>query len=107
MRFSRLKRAHDFDVIKWLENSLELTDQQKQKLYDQEIVRFSPYYFYKKAEKKKVGFLWRLTLIAYPIYWILLFCFMPIKAIITGKWGYGRNFIDKFHNKWLQKLDLP
>ncbi len=106
MKLSRLERAPDYDVVKWLDKKLNLTAYQKDKLSQEEIMRWSPFYFYKLPERKKVSILWRLTLPIFPIYLLLVVIFNPIKWMFTGKWGYGRNFIDNFHNKWVRKLGL-
>lgn len=106
MKLSRLKRASNYEVEQWLIKSLELTPYQKEKLLDREIVRFGGFYFYNIEKEEKVSFLWRLTIILFPVYLLLIFCFLPVKWIFTGKWGYGRNFIDNFHSKWVRKLKL-
>jgi hypothetical protein len=105
MKISNLKRAHDLEVQKWMEDNLNLNPYQKEKLRNDEIVRFAPYYFY-KIEKSKTSFIWRLTLPLFVPYWIILFIGLPFNFLITGKWGYGRGFIDKFHSKWVRKLGL-
>jgi hypothetical protein len=104
MKISYLERASDYEVRQWLEKELDLTPYQKQKLYDKEIIRFSPFYFYRDSKNKKSSILWRLTILVFPIYYLLAFCFLPINFIFTGKWGYGRDFIDKFHSVWVRKI---
>lgn len=105
MKLTSLKRASDFEVRDWMEESLQLTPYQKSVLADYEIIRFSPFYFYKSA-KEKTPILWRFTLPLFPFYWTILVLFLPINWMMTGKWGYGRNFHDKFHSKWVRKLGL-
>lgn len=105
MRLSYLKEANSLEVNKWLEESLQLTDYQKEKLREDEVVRFSQFYFYKQA-KGKSSPIWRLTLPFYVVYWIAAVVMLPFNFIITGKWGYGRSFIDKFHSPWMRKLGL-
>lgn len=107
MKLSQLEKASEFEVHKWLENSIvELTVYQKEKLIDDEIIRLSPFYFYKRPKKEKVSILWRLTLLIFPVYLLLIICLNPIKWIFTGKWGYGQKFLDNFHSKWVRKLGL-
>jgi hypothetical protein len=101
-----LQRVSDHEVCEWLEEKLQLTPYQKQILIEREIVRFAPFYFYKWRNDKKVSLLWRLTIVIYPIYWLILFIGLPFKWIVTGKWGYGRKFFDNFHAKWVQKLGI-
>jgi hypothetical protein len=106
MNLSNLKRASDHDVEQWLEKRLALTPYQKDKLHQEEIVRFSRFHFYERRDKENVSFLWRFTVVFFPICWLLLFCLLPINMIITGKWGYGRWIMDSFFSKWKNKLNL-
>lgn len=105
MNFSRLTRAEDYEVEKWLKENMSLTDYEYRKMVDNEVVRFSSFYFYKK-EVEKSSKLWRLTLPIYGVYVLLAICYYPINFMATGKWGYSRNFIDNFHNEWVRKLGL-
>lgn len=106
MKLTHLERASDYEVEKWLSEILALTPYQKSQIQEMELVRFSKFYFYRQPKKQKASFLWRLTIILYPIYLLLLVLFLPFKWMATGKWGYGRNFIDNFHSKWVRKLGL-
>lgn len=106
MNLSRLEKASTYEVNDWLKDKLKLTDYQCELLRDREIVRFSPFEFYKFKEVEKVSFLWRLTLIFVLPYFILLFVWMPIQYMITNEWGYSQNFQDKFHRPWMRKLGL-
>lgn len=107
MKLSRLERADEWEVRDWLlENIVELTPYQKEKLRDNETLRFAPYYFYKRPKKDKYSILWRVTLVVFPFYLLAIIIFNPIKWIFTGNWGYGRNFMDNFHYKWCKRLDL-
>lgn len=106
MTLSKLEKASDIEVNKWLDESLNLTPYQKEKLRSDEIVRFSPLYFYKQRQKEKVKLLWRISILLYPIYIIVLYIFLPFNFVINGKWGYNRKFLDKFHYPWLNKINL-
>ncbi len=107
MRLSRLEEASEYEFREWMEKSnLNLTPYQKEKLRDSEMLRHSPYYLYKKPKAESVSFLWRFTLILFPIYLLIIIVLNPIKWIFTGKWGYGQTFLDKFHYKWVRKLGL-
>lgn len=106
MRLSNLKEASDWDVEKWLAEELDLTPYQKEKMKSSELVRFSPFEFYEPKAKEKISPLWRLTIFIFPIYLILLYIGLPFTMLFTGKWGYGRKFIDKFHGVWVYKLKL-
>lgn len=107
MKLHNLEPAFDLEVEKWLcEKIPELTPYQKEKIRDKEIVRWAPFEFYKRRDNKPAFFLWRLTLIVLPIYLILIFCFLPIKYLFTGKMYYGQKFFDNFHGVWMNKLKL-
>jgi len=107
MNFSHFKQTSDREVEQWIIKSIpDLTIYQKEYIRTNEIVRFSPYRFLKRREPVKANFFFRLTIILLPFYFVLLFLGLPIKLIITGKWGYGSKFIDNFHNKWLHKLNI-
>lgn len=105
MKFSRLKKASDYKVQKWLEKQLELTSDQKRNMSEREIVRFSKFEFYERKQEKKVSPLWRISILAFPIFWLILFIGLPFTMIITGKWGYGDKLY-KFYNDWLSLLGL-
>lgn len=104
MKLSRLRRASYIEVNQWLDKELKLTPYQREKLRNDEIIRFSEYYIYKKGEKVGGNILWRLSIVPFIIYIILITCFLPIYYIITGNWGYGRKFMDKFHAPWVRKI---
>jgi hypothetical protein len=108
MRLTNLEKASLYEVKKWLYDNLELQPDQKRKLYDEDLglIRRSPFYFYKKAERIESSFLWRLTIVFVPIYILILIVLTPINFLITGKWGYGQKFFDGFHAKWWRKMNL-
>ena len=106
MSISRLKKAHHIAVEKWLTEVLQLTPYQKSMMIEKELIRWAPFDFYEDREPKKVSFLWRFTIIVFPVYWILLLIGMPIRMIVTGKWYYSQKFYDNFHSAWLRKLNL-
>lgn len=106
MKLTNLEQANDFEVARWLEKELNLTPYQKEVLRDREVIRFSPFYFYKRKVYKKVSFLFRLTVVFIPIYYLLILIGLPFTWIFSGKWGYGQKFYDKFHAVWMNKLNL-
>lgn len=106
MRLSQLKRASGHEVEKWLKEELKLTDYQKSLLFNEEIIRFSPFEFYERAQKEPASFLWRLTIVFFPAYFILLTVGLPIRFVVTGRWGYSDKFYDNFHAKWIRKVGL-
>lgn len=105
MNLTNLKRASNFEVEEWLEkNIVELTTYQKQKMSEDEIIRFSPFKFF-KHRKKVDNILVRLTVIFIPIVWIILFLTLPINFLITGNWGYKYDKLNWF-NKWRNACGL-
>ena len=105
MKLHRLKKTSDYKVKEWLEKELQLTPYQKSKLYQEEIIRLAPFYFYEKRQKEKVSIIWRFTIILFLIYLLILTVGLPFTFFINGKWGYGDKLFD-FHSKWTNKLNL-
>lgn len=105
MDLHRYERASEYDVKNWLIENLKLTDYQKDKMYREEILRFSPFYFYQLKEKQKVSPLWRLSIIPWIIFVIVLFIGLPFSWLFTGNWGYGDKLY-KFHGNWRNKLGV-
>ncbi|MBG0514080.1 MULTISPECIES: hypothetical protein [Elizabethkingia] len=104
MNLRNIQKASDIEVENWLKESIpELTSYQKSKIYNDEIVRFSPFKFYK--EKKETSNVWlRLSIIFLPIVWIILFLFLPLTFIITGRWGYSNKF--NWILNWMDKVKI-
>lgn len=105
MNLHNYKKASDRDVQEWLEKSIvEITAYQKEKLRDNETVRFAPFEFMEK--RKKVNNFWlRLTIIFMPFVWIVLFIGLPFNFLISGRWGYEYECI-KWFDKWRCALGL-
>ena len=106
MKLSNLEPADHSEVEKWLKEKLNLSVYDKERLRNEELVRFAPFEFYKRKKKVEGNILWRLTLLLVIPYMILLYLFLPIKMIITGEWGYGGKFMQKFHYPWMNKIGL-
>lgn len=105
MKLSRLKQVNNYEVEEWLKDKLRLTSYQKELLHQQEIVRFSPFTFFKPKQKEKVNWLWRLTLLFYSVFLLLLIICLPLTFIITGKWGYYGKIETILYN-WENKLNF-
>jgi hypothetical protein len=104
MRLYDLQKVWDCDVVKWLEDSIpELTDYQKEKIRDKEIVRFAPFYFMKRT-KKVNNVLTRFSVIFLLPVLILLIIGLPINFFITGKWGYSEKM--RWCGKWVSACGL-
>jgi len=106
MNLTRLKKADNCEVQKWLKEKLNLTDYQISKMRDEEILRFSKFKFYKQTKETPTNILWRISLIPYVAYYILLLIGMPFTFLFAGKWGYSQKFYDGFHSPWVRKLGL-
>jgi len=106
MKITRLRKTPDHKIEEWLATKLQLTPYQKECMLKHGYVRSAPFYFYEAPPKVKTVLWWRITIIPFLIYIVLLICFGPVKWIFTGKWGYGQSFIDKYYSPWEQKLGL-
>jgi len=104
MNFSRLKRADDSEVEKWIKENINITDYGARRLVDEELIRFSPFKFYKKREIKKKNFLWRLTAPVFILYCIVMMFAIPFKWLFTGDRYLPQKFLDGFHYRWIEKM---
>ena len=105
MKLHRLKQTSYLTIQHWLEDELELTDYQKDKLRRKEILRFTKYKFFEPRQKRKVSFLCRLSIAPFFIFYLILVIGLPINFLFVGKWGYG----DKLFNilsKWQNCIGL-
>ncbi len=98
MRLFDLEKVNDKEVKEWIEQSIpELTVYQKEKIRDDEMVRFAPFYFMKRT-KRVNNILLRFSVIFLMPTYILLVLGLPINFFITGKWGYGENI--RWYSRW-------
>ena len=105
MSLHNYKKASDYKVQEWIEKSIrEMTPYQKQKLRDDEIVRFSEFEFMEKRKTVK-SFWTRLTVLLMPFVWIVLFIGLPLNFLIKGSWGYNHKHI-KWFDKWRSNVGL-
>ena len=51
MKIIDLKHVNDSDVIKWMDEHLKLTSYQKEKIRNDEMIRFVPFYFMERRKK--------------------------------------------------------
>lgn len=104
MKFTNLKEARSGEMEKWLiENIPEITTYQKEKIRYDCFLDDSPFYFYKKREKKKSNFLMRLSFFPFLFVGFLLLLFLPFYFLYTGSWYYNK--LTWFSN-WIYKLNL-
>lgn len=101
MKFRNIKKASEYEVRKWLKETLNLSDYQQEKLWREEIIERAPFYFFKR--KKYQPNIWlRLSIVLFPFVWLLLFIGLPFNYIITGRWGYGKRW--NFIVDWVDKI---
>lgn len=100
----RYEEAENYEVNKWLIESLKLTPYQQDILRTEEIVRFSKFTFLKRRVHNKPNLLWRLSAIPFCLFYMLLFIFLPFTYIFTGELGYSMKFHDKYVSKWRNKI---
>jgi hypothetical protein len=105
MRLVNLKEVSEYEVYEWLKTEIELTERQKEHIQENEIFRFSPFYFSKKYETKRVNLLLRLSIVLIPIVYILLIVGMFFNFLIFGKWYYEAKHI-RWFPEWLNKIGL-
>jgi len=105
MKLINLQRVSTVDVQEWLEKSIpDLTAYQKQKIRDNEIIRFSGFYFMKRG-KKTSNILLRLSIILMVPVLFLLIISLPFNFFITGSWGYNEKQLD-WYSKWTRACGL-
>lgn len=94
------------EFINLIDDNIKLTPYQKEKL-SMLCDNFYPYYIFKKKDRIKTTFLWRLTIPFYIIYCLLAFLISPIKWIITGSGTENhRSIIYKIYRKWSEKINI-
>lgn len=100
MKLHDLEKAHDFDVKEWLYSSIpNLTNEQKWKIINDEVIRFAPFYFMKKRKKTKNVWLRFSIIFIIPVL-IIFFIGLPFNYFICGRWGYDEK-IGRWFRKWI------
>ncbi len=104
MNFLGYKRVHAKDVAEELNERMEFSGYQRQKL-EKALERF-PYTFVQSPEKRKKSHpLFRLTLVFYPLFWLLLVFLMPVKWACSGNAYYNESSPGvKILTKWKELL---
>lgn len=106
MNLSNLRRADDIEVRRWMEEALQLTTYQKERLRDSDIIRFSPFEFYKPDPIGRVSFWWRFTILVYPIYLVLALLFGALRFLAIGQFNLPRKFLTSVHYPWIKRLKI-
>ena len=110
---SNYKTLSGYDIIKYIDKELksrgtELGLFQKEVLRDAWAGEYGCLPFeafeWKAPEGKKINILWRLSIIPLGIWIVLLFLFIPVKWVFTGKSHYGGGKIGKFTAGWIDKV---
>lgn len=103
-KISNFTEVNDYEITKWFKaNGLELSSEQWRKFNN--LLEYDyPFYTYKRSQKTS-SVLMRLTIIFLPIVFIILFLYLPIQFLFTGRWGYNGNQI-KWYQDWCDKLGL-
>ena len=104
MKFSRLRKAQDYEVADFLKDRLKLTDTQYHEIVLHDALRFTRFRFYKEKEIKKHNFLWRLTAPIFLIFCILVIVALPFKWLFTGNRYLPEKFLDIFYYRWQEKM---
>jgi len=109
MIFSQIEEASGSDVREWILESIpDLTKYQKEVIQnaDCDIIRVSHLHFYIDKSPQKVSFLWRFTILIFPLVWLVLFIGLPFNMLFTGRWGYGKKLTDRILTPWVRRLNL-
>ena len=105
MNLYRYEIVGNHEVRKELENKLQLTDYQKGVI--DMVIDDLPFRFVKMETYNKSNPFFRLTLPLFFITWLVIFCSMPFKYLVTGDCFYSyEGKVIKLLESWKKKLDL-
>jgi hypothetical protein len=105
MNLINLQKVSDYRVQEWLEKNIkELTPYQKQRIHDDKIIRFAPFYFMERR-KKTNNILLRFSIIFMLPVFLLLIIGLPFNFFITGSWGYSDGKM-RWYSKWIASCGL-
>ena len=101
MKLLNLEREGNYEVCKYFkENIPNLTEYQKEKLYD---VIIGAEFDYMRTRKKSTPNIWlRLSIIFLLPVVLLIIISLPFNFLITGKWGYKFDTLEWYTN-WAYK----
>lgn len=103
MNIFRYKQVRDYDVEQYFRKHLDLTVYQKQRIED--VIRSAPFDFISFEKEAAVFWPWRLTVIFFILFILLLWITMPIKWMLTGHGRYGQKSIAlKVYRFWGKRI---
>lgn len=104
MKFTNLERASEYKLGCEIADIIQ--DYGRDMAYIEQHIKQN-YRLFKVIEKNKSNPLWRLTILFYFIFIILLVIAMPIKWLITGYQYYDSDsFVSKLQRKWYEKFNF-
>lgn len=109
---SNYKTLNGNDVIDYIDKALktrgtELNPYQKEVLlgvWAGEYGRLPFEAFERKSQKENASFMWRLSAVPLGLWLTMLFIFIPVKWVITGKPYYSGGKISQFTASWIDKV---
>jgi hypothetical protein len=103
---TNLEPASNQEVERYLERELQLTSQQRDLMFHNEVLRSSGYKFYKYRTKPPTTFAWRMTMPFYGAFVLLLILSQPFRFLVLGRWYFKESFLDKILRPWKAKLGV-
>ena len=105
MNLLRYRKIESYELRKILDDYIGLTDYQKDKLLH---IDWLPFTVIKYEEPEAVKPIWRLTILFYWVYMlIMLLIIIPIKWLFTGKSYFSsKHWTYKIYAFWSKKLGL-
>lgn len=98
--------AKHLEFADYLVDELELTKEQAYHLRYDGVIKYSDYYIFKEKPKAKENILLRLTILVFPIWFLILFISLPFNWIIKKQWGYSARIGEILIGKWANKLQI-
>jgi len=103
MNLSGLEKAHPIDIRRWLDDELNLSPWQNERLCDS--LRNCPFVIYQNMGRVKTNFLWRMSYPFYILFLLLIIITSPIKWLLTGS-SYMSEKTQNFYYGWRSKMGL-
>lgn len=102
----RLKELDEYEIVKMLEDKIELSEYQKQSMRDRDFWRGIKVMVYE--EPKRVKPIWRLTILFYWMFILIAILFLfPIHWIFTGTQSFNKSDLQvRIYKYWSRKLGI-